>query len=225
MGFFQNMYDKNKYVRTAAQKIGFTRPLNLDTSSPRIVEYPWTLNNFPLAHNKKVLDIGSCGSQLPVNLVCLGLDVWTLDVRKYEYAALSDHLHVIVGDIEKTEFEDNFFDAVSAISTLEHIGLGRYGDKIDNHGDKKAVSEIKRIISSKGLVLVTVPFGRSHTSKLHRVYDKERLMSLVEEFKIQKVEYFSNTGKLWKSTDEEQVKKVDSSLKEKAVACLKLVKP
>jgi len=225
MGFFQSMYDKNKYVRTLAQKMGFTRPLNLDTSSPRIVEYPWTLNNFPIASVEKILDIGSCGSQLPVNLVCLGLAVWVLDVRKYEYADLSKNLHVVVGDIEKTDFQDGFFDVVSAVSTIEHIGLGRYGDSIDDGGDKNAVSEIKRIMRSNGVLLVTVPFGKRFTSKRHRVYDKDTLTSLFAEFKIQEMEFFANTGKLWERTDEDHAKNVDSSLKENAVACLKLVKP
>jgi len=219
MAVFQGLYDKNKYVRSLAQKLGFARPLSLDAHSPRIVEYPWTLRNVPSAG--KVLDVGSSGSQLPIMLVCLGYNVWTFDVRKYEYADVSKNLHSISGDIRKTEIATGFFDIVTAVSTIEHIGLGRYGDAADPEGDRNAMKEIKRIMASNGTLLMTVPFGKRFTSSLHRVYDTDTLYSILEGFKIQSVEFFVKTNQLWIKADSTKAGKVDSSEKEGAVACVK----
>lgn len=218
MSFFQALYDKNKRVRAIAQKLGFTRPLNLELESPRIVEYPWVLRNLP--SSGKILDVGSSGSQLPVMLACLGYEVWTLDVRDYEYAFLSKNLHSIVGSIEKTDFSDDFFDIVTAVSTVEHIGLGRYGDSIDAEGDSNAIKEISRILKREGVLLITAPFGKRSVTKLHRVYDEKALSLLLKDFEVQIKEYFMR-DQLWIKTTRKQAEEVDSSEKERAIFCVK----
>jgi hypothetical protein len=222
MSVFQSLYDRNRHIRAFAQRLGFARPLNLETESPRIVEYPWILKNFP--REGKVLDVGSSGSQLPVMLACLGFSVWTLDVRSYEYADLSTNLHSISGDLRNTGIADGFFDIVTAVSTIEHIGLGRYGDAVDPEGDRNAMREIKRIMTGNATLLITVPFGKRYTSSLHRVYDKSALFSLLEGFKIQNLEFFMKTNRLWTKATDTQVRDVDSSTRERAVACVKAVK-
>ena len=218
MTFFQTLYDKNKYVRAIAQKLGFSRPIDLALESTRVVEYPWVLRNLP--PEGKILDVGSTGSQLPVMLACLGYHVWTIDVRDYEYAGLRDNLHSVVGDIRRTSFPDRFFDVVIAVSTVEHVGLGRYGDPIDVEGDRNAMKEIKRITASDGILLITVPFGKRSVTPIHRVYDEETLSSLLEGFGIQSVEYFLRKIS-WIRATKEQVIQVESSIKEKAIACVR----
>jgi len=215
------LYDRNRYVRAIAHKLGFSRPMNLALASPRIVEYPWVLKNLP--SGGKVLDIGSTGSQLPIMLSCLGYHVWTIDVRNYEYAGLSDNLHSIVGDIRETSFPNSFFDVVVAVSTIEHVGLGRYNDPIDTEGDKNVMKEIKRIMSRNGLLLITVPFGKKAVTLLHRVYDENTLLSLLKGFDIQSIEYFIRMNRLWINATKEQVRDVDSSMKERAIACVKTI--
>lgn len=222
MMFFQTLYDRNKYVRAIAQKLGFTRSINLALESTRIVEYPWVLRNLP--SEGKILDVGSTGSQLPVMLTCLGYHVWTIDVRNYEYAGLSHDLHSVVGDIRRTSFPDSFFDAVVAVSTVEHVGLGRYGDPIDTEGDRNAIREIRRIMASDGILLITIPFGKRSITSLHRVYDENTLSLLLEGFKVQSIDYFLSKDRLWARATKEQVKEVDSSMKERAIACMKAVK-
>jgi len=202
--------------------LGFSRPINLELESPRIIEYPWVLRNLP--SEGKILDVGSTGSQLPVMLACLGYPVWTIDVRDYEYAGLSDNLHSVVGDIRGTSFPDSFFDVVVAVSTIEHVGLGRYGDPVDMEGDRKAMKEIQRVMTNEGVLLMTVPFGKVPIQKLHRVYDQESLLVLLRHFKIESVEYFLRTERFWIKSSIQQVKHVNSSISEMAIACVKAVK-
>jgi SAM-dependent methyltransferase len=217
--FLQSLYDSNRYVRAIAQKLGFSRPSNLELDSPRIVEYPWILSNFPSKTAAgRILDVGSTGSQLPVMLVCLGFNVWIIDVRKYEYAGSSKNLHSVIGDMRKTSFTNGFFDIVTAVSSIEHIGLGRYGDSVDAEGDRKAMREIRRILTKNGLLLITVPFGKRCIASQHRVYDDRALLSLLDGFTILKIEYFARTGRLWVQVTKEQAKGADSSIRERAIA-------
>ena len=62
--------------------------------------------------------------------------------------------------IRKTDYPDNYFDAISCISTLEHIGVaGRYGSDDDPEGDAKTMHEIKRILKPGGILLTSLPYG------------------------------------------------------------------
>jgi hypothetical protein len=42
-------------------------------------------------------------------------------------------------------FEDKSFDLAVAVSTIEHVGIGFYGDPIDNDGVIKSINELKRV--------------------------------------------------------------------------------
>lgn len=222
MKAFQSLYDRNKYIRTIMKKLGFSRPIDLLLESSRIVEYPWILRNIPSMG--RILDVGSTGSQLPLMLVGLGYEVWTIDVRKYEYDGIIDELKCIMGDIRETNFQDSFFDVVLAISTVEHIGLGRYGDSIDPYGDENTMKEIIRIMANNAVFLMTVPFGKRSINKTHRVYSEESLLTLLSEFKIENIEYFKKTDLFWVLSSKEQVRDVDSSISENAIACVKSIR-
>jgi len=73
---------------------------------------------------------------LSIELACLGFKVYGLDVSNYKLTR--PNFTFVKEDIRSTSFPNNFFDIVIAISTIEHIGLGYYGDKLDRHGDKKS---------------------------------------------------------------------------------------
>jgi len=83
------------------------------------------------------------------------------------------------------------------------------------------MKEIKRIMTNDGILLMTLPFGIKSISKLHRVYDQNSLIILLEEFNIEKIEYFQKTDLFWIRSSKEQVRDVDSSISEKAIACVK----
>lgn len=199
-------------------RLGFSRPIALALESPRIVEYPWVIRNMP--STGKVLDVGSTGSQLALMLLALGHEVWTIDVRKYEYESVSNCLHCITGDIRSADFSPSFFDAVLVVSTIEHIGLGRYGDSIDAEGDRNAMNEIRRILAPKGVLLITVPFGLQCTTRTHRVYDWKSLQFLLRGFEIEKAEFFLRFGLFWTRSSIKQTKDVDSSINERAIVCV-----
>jgi SAM-dependent methyltransferase len=73
------------------------------------------------------------------------------------------------------------FDACISISSIEHSGLGRYGDNIDPMGDIKAMQDIKNILKKDGLFFLAVPIGEDRVMwNAHRVYGKIRLELLLD---------------------------------------------
>jgi SAM-dependent methyltransferase len=88
-------------------------------------------------------------------------------------------------DLLHLPFPDNSLESISCMHTIEHIGLGRYGDKIDPNGDLKALSELQRVLKSDGNLLLVVPIGKSRIMfNGQRIYNHEQIESLLIEFTI-----------------------------------------
>jgi len=98
-------------------------------------------------------------------------------------------------------FDDEFFDVITAVSTVEHIGLGRYGDPVAPDGDREAMEEMRRVLKAGGRLLMTVPCGRETIcySKdgvpLCRVYSSPSL--LLQGFKILELSYIVKKRLVW----------------------------
>lgn len=75
-------------------------------------------------------------------------------------------------------FKDNSISSLSCMHTIEHVGLGRYGDPLDPEGDIKAINELIRVLSPDGLLLFVVPIGGK--SKImfnaHRIYTYKQIL-------------------------------------------------
>ena len=140
----------------------------------RYIEYPFVLENLS-SKSVKILDVGCAGSMLPKLIEAIGHNVQGLDIRKSEYTQ---------GDICYAPFSNSSFDIVTMVSTLEHIGLsGRYRAEDDELGDMKALDEVYHILKPKGILLLTVPFGKEYKiTKYHRIYNLEVLKGLLERF-------------------------------------------
>jgi len=171
---------------------------------------------------KRLLDVGSVGSFLPINLASQGYEVWCIDVRQYEGKGLVQNLKFLVGDVRKTRFENDFFDCVIAVSTLEHIGLGRYGEWLEPDGDITAVSEISRIMSINGMLLVTLPFGKGEVFPSHRVYNQQRLRAILKGLKVEREDYYTrNKSGFWSPCAKEDLSETRSPKVEMGLACIK----
>lgn len=81
-------------------------------------------------------------------------------------------------DLTHLHFESNSIASLSCMHTVEHIGLGRYGDPIDVHGDKKAMDELARVLAVNGNLLFVVPVGTPRIEfNAHRVYAYETIIN------------------------------------------------
>lgn len=83
-------------------------------------------------------------------------------------------------------FQDGSVNSLSCMHTIEHVGLGRYGDAIDPEGDLKAIRELKRVLASEGSLLFVVPVGKPKIMfNAHRIYSYEQIMDYFSDLKLQ----------------------------------------
>ena len=79
-------------------------------------------------------------------------------------------------------------DSVSSLScmhTIEHVGLGRYGDKLDPDGDLKAASELRRVTARGGNLLVVVPVGQPLLRfNADRVYSYDQVIGMFPDLSL-----------------------------------------
>lgn len=122
-----------------------------------------------------------------------------LPVRFYDYRPatlnLSD-LETGFQDLTRLSFEDGSIESLSCMHTVEHIGLGRYGDAIDPQGDLKAMSELKRVIRPNGDLLFVTPVGRPKIEfNAHRIYSYEHILESFRPFTLKEFSMVTDTGK------------------------------
>ena len=94
-----------------------------------------------------------------------------------------------------TYFENNSdtFDAIVTYSSIEHSGLGRYGDPFDPFGDIKTMKVIHNNLKKDGILVWGAPVGKDALSwNAHRIYGELRLPLIFENF--QELEWV-NTSK------------------------------
>lgn len=80
------------------------------------------------------------------------------------------------GSMLDLPYEDNAIESLSCLHSIEHVGLGRYGDPIDPNGTKKACKEIARVLAKKGKLYISTPIGREKICfNAHRIHRPETI--------------------------------------------------
>ena len=193
-----------------------------EARTERIVETPEVLRNIP-SKNVKILDVGCRYSLLPIQLASLGNEVYGIDI--YPYKRRHPNFHFTKLDILKAKFKRSFFDVVISLSTIEHIGLGFFGEKVDLDGDRKAIKKINFLLKRRGILLLTAPFGKPFDSSWYRVYDKKRLLKLLDGFKIREMRiYKKSSNEVWIPVTLKEAETIDSSVFVSSAVFVKAIK-
>jgi hypothetical protein len=101
--------------------------------------------------------------------------------------------NLLVGRIDISVENLDPVESLSCCHVVEHIGLGRYGDQLDNTGDLKAIQNLKKS-AGKHLFFV-VPVGIPCVEfNAHRIYSPVYIASLFPEFKCQEFYLIPNNG-------------------------------
>lgn len=207
------------------QRVRYLKKFNI---SERIVEIPFAFQALStVAPNGKILDLGCAESIFPLQLATLGYQVTGVDFRPYPYK--HPNLSFSQADILNLPFADQSFDAVCAISTLEHIGLGSYDDpQIAEKPDQQAFKHIVRILKDKGTLILTVPFGKYAQNSHQRVYDQPMLNTLLQDFDIMQIKYYTINSKgnndvemYWSEVNVQQASQIISDSTTRTVCLIK----
>jgi SAM-dependent methyltransferase len=146
-------------------------------------------------------DIGSSAST--IGIISQFIPVTMVDLRPI--AVPLENLCFEKGDILHLPFADNSIKSLSSLCVVEHIGLGRYGDSLDQWGSEKAIVELTRVLAPGGNLYFSVPVDSKNRVwfNAHRSFTREYIldlfqgMELIEERYIYggTMEYFYNKGK------------------------------
>lgn len=122
-----------------------------------------------------------------------------IPVEFYDYRPADltlDNLHSKRADLTNLHFEDNSILSLSCMHTIEHIGLGRYGDPIDPQGDLKAIEELKRVCAVGGNLLFVVPVGIPKIMfNAHRIYHPKMILTYFDNFTLENFALITDQSK------------------------------
>ena len=156
-----------------------------------------TMTNYSNEIQNKTLVV--IGTQIPwIEAIAYYLSaskITTLDYtrKKYEESNRLEWLHVndYLDDLILNNKIELFDNSVS-FSSIEHSGLGRYGDPLAPNGDIEAVQQVHCLLKYNGLFFLGLPTSDNDLSyiqfNVHRVYGSKRLNRLFKGWTlIQKV--------------------------------------
>lgn len=164
----------------------------------------------------EVLDLGGCESFLGPQLALRGYRVTVLDLQRCLDESFG--VKMLVANALIASIRPESFDAVLAISTIEHIGLPAYGQTLlCRDADIIVAYRIAEWLKPGGLAVITVPYGqRRRPATFERVYNRSRLAELMKPFTWCKVEYAC--APTWASCDARRAEKTAAVA---MLACLK----
>ena len=150
----------------------------------------WAARHIYKDNPKIHYDIGSKINGFIAHLASFREDIVLLDIRPLPFSISG----VRFKQEDATLLEgipDNSIESISALCSLEHFGLGRYGDSIDPEGYLKAMKSIVRVVKVGGHAYISVPIGMEHIEfNAHRVFFPA---TIIEIFKPMKLVEFSTT--------------------------------
>lgn len=115
-----------------------------------------------------------------------------------------------VCDLVNLPFADNSLESLSCLHTLEHVGLGRYGDALSAQGDVLAMRELIRVLAPGGNLLIVVPVGKSKLMfNAHRIYSFAMINKHFADLDLQDFSLITDNGQFINSADPSLVEKQD----------------
>jgi SAM-dependent methyltransferase len=177
----------------------------------RIVEIPFVLRHLTVPPGASVLEFGHVKSWLALALASLGYRVTGVDLRPYPYR--HPILTSIVGDFLARPLPEASFDAVVAVSAIEHCGFTSYGGPALAGADREVVDRMRQLLKPGGPLIMTVPFGRAGESpKGWRTYDAASLAALLAGFRVVEAAYYRGLDReSWEPVAPEALADVESA--------------
>jgi hypothetical protein len=103
-------------------------------------------------------------------------DVHVVDIRALDSSVPGLIFHR--GDLTALDLPTKSVQSLSCLHAMEHVGLGRYGDKVDPDGCFHGMKELARILAPEGRLYFSVPIGRERAQfNAHRIFDPESILA------------------------------------------------
>ena len=137
-------------------------------------------------------DIGSRLDGFIAHLLAAGIDVHMIDIRPFPCKI--DHLYTTVDDATMMKnVADNSLSSLSALCSLEHFGVGRYGDQVDPEACFKCFEQIQKKLKSGGRFYLSVPVGNERVEfNAHRVFFASTILDCFRELTLEEFSCTAN---------------------------------
>ena len=152
------------------------------------------------------LDIGSRLDGFVGHLLSFR-EVWVADIRPLEdeIAGLIPATLDLMDGEQVASFRKKFgtFESISCLHSIEHFGLGRYGDAIVFDGHIVGLKNLSGLLESRGVFYLSFPVGRPRiVFNAHRIIDLTVIKETLSEsgIKIQRITLISPSGEIVKDT-------------------------
>jgi hypothetical protein len=168
--------------------------VRLQDVNERVAEVPFVLRGLAtVPAGARVLDVGSRESTLPFALATLGYEVTALDPRGYPL----QHPRLAVAMEGMSEHRPaQPYDAVTCVSTIEHLGIGSYALDEAPDADLLAMAAMREALVSGGVLLLTTPFGPAAVDDLERTYDGAGLERLLAGWQVLERSYLRKVDRV-----------------------------
>lgn len=147
-------------------------------------------DNKPIIH----YDIGSRVDGFIAHIASFRMNIKCIDIRPQK--SHINGVEFIQADATTLRgIDDNSVESISALCSLEHFGLGRYGDEIDPRAFDKVAKSIVRVLKRDGHAYISVPIGKQHLEfDAHRVFYATTVVKafkplVLNEFSVGKMGY------------------------------------
>lgn len=179
-----------------------------NSSSAMLGEYFWqdlfVATKIIEENPRRHIDVGSRIDGFVAHLACVR-KVEVFDIRPLEYQI--SNVKFVQWDLTGLSTDRvGISDCVSCLHTLEHIGLGRYGDNLDPDGWVKGIVSLTSLVALGGKLWISVPVGRQRVEfDAHRVFHPSTIIDAVNKhgMKLSKLFYFKDC-KIIESVDIEK---------------------
>jgi len=171
--------------------------VELSVMTERSIEVPYVISSVAAAKEQgaNVLDVGCSESLIPFELASIGYNVTGIDLREYPL----DHpnLTTIATPLEDWDSEETF-DVVVCLSSIEHFGLGTYGEQVTSDRlDHKAMQLLLDKTKPTGVLVMTIPFGETNVTPVQRMYDRADIDELLKGWTIDTFEVAVPAAQGW----------------------------
>jgi SAM-dependent methyltransferase len=170
----------------------------------RVIEIPWVLARLS---GRRALEVGYAFAEPPylAALLRAGFDELVgVDLAAADVPGLTG----VQADVRDLPFDDDAFELILCVSTLEHVGADNtgYGLAAEDDGASRliALRELRRVLAPAGRLLITVPCGEPGDYGWFHQDDVRGWTRLFTRagFFVEEEEVYELTGEGWRTAPE-----------------------
>lgn len=138
------------------------------------------------------IDIGSRIDGFVAHLACTRT-IEVIDIRPLAEKIPGVSFH----QVDITNLPENWVsaaDCVTCLHSIEHFGLGRYGDALDAGGWKSGLRNLARIVRPGGTLILSTPVGHQRVKfNSHRIFHPATIAGFGASIGLQVSQFFHHT--------------------------------